>query len=70
MGYDIFSKMPNFAKRGLIECGIEVVVTKEMIPDMSTGVSAFDQIVADMKERGVADLDLPALYGGTFGGQE
>ena len=41
MGYDIFSKMPIFAKRGLIKCGIELVVTSKMIPHMSTGVSSF-----------------------------
>ena len=61
MGYDIFSKMPIFAKRGLIECGIEVVVMATMIRNMSTGVSSFSQIVMDMRERGVADVDIPTL---------
>lgn len=61
MGYDIFSKMPIFAKRGLIVCGIEVVVMPSMIPDMSTGVSSFSQIVMDMQERGEADIDIPTL---------
>jgi hypothetical protein len=61
MGYDIFSKMPLFAKRGLIECGIEVVAVSEVVKDMSTGVSAFDQIIVDMANRGVADIDLPTL---------
>jgi hypothetical protein len=32
-----------------------------MIKDFSTGVGSFNQIVLDMKERGVADLDLPTL---------
>lgn len=61
MGYDIFSKMPIFSKRGLIVCGIEVVVMPSLIRHMSTGVSSFSQIVMDMKARGEADLDIPTL---------
>jgi hypothetical protein len=61
MGYDIFSKMPIFAKHGLIDCGIEVVVMPSMIRHMSTGVSSFAQICMDMDQRGEADLDLPTL---------
>lgn len=61
MGYDIFSKMPIFAKQGLIVCGIEVVAMPSLIPHMSTGVSSFSQIVMDMKARGVADIDVPTL---------
>ena len=61
MAYDIFSKMPIFHKRGLINCGIEIVLSHNMIKDFSTGVGSFNQIVQDMKERGVADLDIPTL---------
>ena len=61
MAYDIFSKMPIFHKRGLIDCGIELVLSHNMIKDFSTGVGSFSQIVLDMKERGVADLDIPTL---------
>ena len=61
MGYDIFSKMPIFAKNGLITCGIEVVAMPSLIPHMSTGVSSFSQITMDMRARGVADLDIPTL---------
>lgn len=64
MGYDIFSKMPLFAKKGLIECGIEVVAMPEVVKEMSTGVSSFNQIVVDMECRGVADIDLPTLIVG------
>lgn len=64
MGYDIFSKMPIFAKRGLIQCGVEVVVMSSMLKHMSTGVSSFDQIKLDMQHRGVADLDVPTLVVG------
>lgn len=61
MGYDIFSKMPIFKNRGLIDCGIELVVMPSMIKNMSTGVSSFNQIVMDMEARGEADIDLPTL---------
>jgi hypothetical protein len=61
MGYDIFSKMPIFSNKGLITCGIEVVVMPSLIPHMSTGVSSFSQIVMDMKARGIADIDIPTL---------
>ena len=61
MGYDIFSKMPIFHKEGLIDCGIEVVVTSPMIQNMSTGVSSFTQIRMDMEKRGEADIDIPTL---------
>lgn len=61
MGYDIFSKMPIFSKRGLIVCGIEVVAMPSLIPHMSTGVSSFSQITMDMRARGEADIDIPTL---------
>lgn len=32
-----------------------------IVKNMSTGVSSFNQIVADLKERGAADLDIPTL---------
>jgi len=61
MAYDIFSKMPIFKKKGLIDCGIELVLSHSMIKHFSTGVSSFRQIVYDMKERGVSNLDIPTL---------
>lgn len=61
MGYDIFSKMVIFNKRGLIECGIEVVAMPNVVKQMSTGVSSYNQIVMDMGERGEADIDIPTL---------
>jgi hypothetical protein len=61
MGYDIFSKMVIFNKRNLIDCGIEVVAMPDVVKQMSTGVSSFNQIIMDMKERGEADIDIPTL---------
>ncbi len=64
MGYDIFAKMPIFAKKGMIECGIEVVAMPSVVKVMSTGVSSFAQVVLDMEIRGVADIDLPTIVVG------
>lgn len=61
MGYDIFSKMIIFKNHGRIECGIEVVAMPDVVKQMSTGVSSFNQIVLDMRERGEADIDIPTL---------
>jgi len=76
MGYDILSKMPIFAIRGKIDSGIEIVPMKSLSTGrlakaivveqqtgyrMSTGVSYFEQIKADLETRGAADLDVPVL---------
>jgi len=61
MAYDIFSKMPIFNKRGLIDCGIELVLSHNMIKDVSSGIGSFKQIARDMKERGISNLDIPTL---------
>ena len=61
MAYDIFGKMPIFHKEGLIECGIELVLSNSMLKDMSTGVSSFNQIVMDIKARGESDIDIPVV---------
>lgn len=61
MAYDIIMKMPIFSKRRLIDCGIEIVPMPSIVKNMSTGVSSFNQIVAALKERGEADLDIPVL---------
>ena len=62
MAYDIFCKMPIFYKKGLIECGIELVPgNKKMLKYMSSGVSSFNQIVMDIKARGESDIDIPVV---------
>ena len=61
MGYDIFSKMVIFKNKKKIECGIEVVSTQQLVRKMSTGVSGFEQILIDFKNRGEADIDIPVL---------
>lgn len=59
MGYDIFSKMIIFRNLGYIECGIEVIPSNELMRQMSTGVSSFDQLMVDFDNRGEADIDVP-----------
>lgn len=59
MGYDIFSKMIIFKKLGYIECGIEVVPSHELVKQMSTGVSSFDQLLVDFENRGESNIDIP-----------
>ncbi len=61
MGYDIFSKMVIFNKLGYIKCGIEIVPSVELVRQMSTGVSSFDQLLVDFEHRGESDIDIPVL---------
>ncbi len=61
MGYDIFSKMIIFKNLGYIECGIEVVPAAELVKQMSTGVSSFDQLLVDFNNRGESNIDIPVF---------
>ena len=61
MVYNILAKMTIFAKKGIIDCGVELVSMRSMSIKMSTGVSYFEQIKADLEYRGVANLDIPTL---------
>ncbi|MFA6376257.1 MAG: BglII/BstYI family type II restriction endonuclease [Candidatus Paceibacterota bacterium] len=61
MGYDIFSKMVIFKNLGYIECGIEVVPAAELVKQMSTGVSSFDQLLVDFENRGESNIDIPVF---------
>lgn len=59
VGYDIFSKMVIFNKRGLIDCGIEIIPSRDLSRHLSSGGSNFDQILIELEERGVSNLDIP-----------
>lgn len=61
MGYDIFSKMIIFKNLGYIECGIEIVPGNELVKDMSTGVSSFEQLLVDFEHRGESNIDIPVF---------
>lgn len=64
MVYNVSAKMTIFHRLGYIDTGIEIVPVKEFAEQMSTGVSYFEQFVWDLEERGVADIDIPALIVG------
>lgn len=61
MGYDIFSKMIIFKNLRYIECGVEVVPAEELVKQMSTGVSSFDQLLVDFENRGESNIDIPVF---------
>jgi len=61
MGYDIFSKMIIFKNLKYIECGIEIVPSSDLVKQMSTGVSSFEQLLVDFKHRGESNIDIPVL---------
>lgn len=61
LGWDIFGKMPIFAKNKDYKVGIEVVASKSLQEQMSTGVGSFTHIVNILNKRGVSDLDIPII---------
>lgn len=61
MVYNVCAKMTIFNKLGYIKAGVEIVPVKQFAEEMSTGVSYFEQFVWDLKQRGVADIDIPVL---------
>lgn len=61
MVYNVCAKMTIFRNLGHIDSGVEIVPTKRFANQMSTGVSYFEQIVWDLQQRGIADIDVPAL---------
>ncbi len=61
LGWDIFGKMPIFAKNKNYKVGIEVVPVKSLQKQMSTGVGYFDHIVSLLKKRGISNVDIPVL---------
>jgi hypothetical protein len=61
MGYDIFSKMIIFKNLKYIECGVEIVPSNELVKQMSTGVSSFEQLLVDFENRGESNIDIPVL---------
>ncbi len=61
MVYNVCAKMTIFHNKGKIDCGIEIVPMYELAVEMSSGVSYFEQIVWDLKERGCGDIDIPVL---------
>jgi len=67
MVYSGLAKMTIFHKRGVIDAGIEIVPMRRLTSEMSTGVSYFEQMKADLEARGIADLDIPVVVLGIDG---
>lgn len=61
MVYNVCAKMTIFRNLGHIDYGIEIVPVKALALEMSSGVSYFEQFVWDLRQRGVADIDIPVL---------
>lgn len=61
MVYDVCAKMTIFHNLKFIDHGIEIVPVKGFADEMSTGVSYFEQFIWDLKNRGVADIDIPVM---------
>lgn len=61
MVYNVCAKMTIFHKHDIIEAGIEIVPSKRLQEQMSTGVSYVEQFIWDLKNRGEADIDIPVL---------
>lgn len=61
MVYNVCAKMTIFHNLGVIDCGVEIVPTKNLAKEMSTGVSYFEQFAWDLKHRGISNIDLPVL---------
>jgi len=59
MIYDMVGKLVIFRQRKLIRFGIEVVPMKTLAANMSSGVSFFEQLKADLEARGSGDIDVP-----------
>jgi hypothetical protein len=57
----VCAKMTIFHNLGHIDCGVEIVPVKALALEMSSGVSYFEQFVWDLRQRGVADIDIPVL---------
>lgn len=61
MVYNVCAKMTIFHNLGVIDVGIEIVPVKDLVADMSSGVSYFEQFVWDLQHRGVSNIDIPVL---------
>lgn len=63
LGWDVFGKMPIFAKHDHFSVGVEVVPMHSFSRRgvMSSGIGCFEQIKVMLEERGVSDLDIPVL---------
>ncbi|MEM5799948.1 MAG: hypothetical protein QXZ43_04780 [Candidatus Aenigmatarchaeota archaeon] len=53
--------MTIFYKENIIKAGVEIVPVKNLVDNMSTGVSYFERFVWDLEKRGISNIDIPVL---------
>ena len=61
MVYNVSAKMTIFHRLGIINVGVEIVPVKELVNEMSSGVSYFEQFLWDLEKRGTSNIDIPVL---------
>ena len=61
MVYNVAAKMTIFRNYDFIDAGVEIVPMAQLVKEMSSGVSYFEQFVWDLEKRGTADIDIPVL---------
>lgn len=61
MVYNVCAKMTIFKNLGFIDAGVEIVPTKKLAKQMSSGVSYFEQFVWDLQQRGESNIDVPTI---------
>jgi hypothetical protein len=57
--YDIIAKMPIFKKYGLMEFGIEICPMASMLPHLSSGIGAFEQVRWDLERQTITEAGVP-----------
>ncbi len=61
MVYNVSAKMTIFKNLGIIDAGVEIVPMRQLVSEMSSGVSYFEQFIWDLQHRGVSNIDIPVL---------
>lgn len=62
LGWDVFGKMPIFARLQVFSAGVEVTPMRSFVRgQMSTGIGCFEQLKAILEYRGVSNVDIPIL---------
>jgi len=60
--YSMLTKMPVFARRGVIDSGVEVVPMLDLAGETSTiGGASFEEVKGDLEYRGEGNTDPPTL---------
>jgi len=61
MLYDVLGKIPVFKNKGIVDCGVEIVPTKDFTNMMCSGVACYEQLVWDLKMIGTTQPSVPIV---------